>query len=60
MAWWPGSQRFMGILEVDGDEPGTTRLITNQPENYRPMGGQLRSDWSVILIFGLDYNKMNL
>ena len=22
----------MGILEVDGDEPNTTRLITNQPE----------------------------
>ena len=22
----------MGIIEVDGDEPGTTRLITNQPE----------------------------
>ena len=22
----------MGLLEVDGDEPGTTRLITNQPE----------------------------
>ena len=22
----------MGIVEVEGDEPGTTRLITNQPE----------------------------
>ena len=29
---WKGQQRFMGILEVDGDEPNTTRLITNQPE----------------------------
>ena len=22
----------MGIVEVEGDEPGTTRLVTNQPE----------------------------
>ena len=22
----------MGIVEVDGDEPGETRLVTNQPE----------------------------
>ena len=29
---WRGQQRFMGIVEVEGDEPGTTRLITNQPE----------------------------
>ena len=29
---WRGQQRFMGIIEVDGDEPNTTRLITNQPE----------------------------
>merc|ERR550532_3904418 len=29
---WRGQQRFMGIIEVDGDEPGTTKLITNQPE----------------------------
>ena len=29
---WSGQQRFMGILEVEGDEPGTTRLVTNQPE----------------------------
>ena len=29
---WRGQQRYMGILEVDGDEPGTTRQVTNQPE----------------------------
>ena len=29
---WSGQQRFMGILEVEGDEPGKTRLVTNQPE----------------------------
>ena len=29
---WRGQQRYMGILEVDGDEPGTTKQVTNQPE----------------------------
>ena len=29
---WRGQQRFMGIIEVDGDEPGTTKQIINQPE----------------------------
>ena len=29
---WRGQQRYLGILEVDGDEPGSTRLVTNQPE----------------------------
>ena len=29
---WRGQQRFMGILEVDGDEPGSTRQVINQPE----------------------------
>ena len=29
---WSGQQRFMGILEVEGDEPGKTKLVTNQPE----------------------------
>ena len=29
---WRGQQRFIGILEVDGETPGTTRQITSQPE----------------------------
>ena len=29
---WKGQQRFIGIIEVDGEIPGTTRQITNQPE----------------------------
>ena len=29
---WKGQQRFMGIIEVDGETPGTTRQIINQPE----------------------------
>ena len=29
---WRGQQRFMGILEVEGDDPGTTRQVINQPE----------------------------
>ena len=29
---WRGQQRYMGIVEVDGDEPGTTRQVINQPE----------------------------
>ena len=29
---WKGQQRYMGIIEVDGDEPGTTRQVINQPE----------------------------
>ena len=29
---WRGQQRFIGILEVESDEPGQTRLVTNQPE----------------------------
>ena len=29
---WRGQQRFMGIIEVDGEEPDTVRQIINQPE----------------------------
>ena len=29
---WSGQQRFIGIVEVEGDEPGTTRQIIHQPE----------------------------
>ena len=29
---WRGQQRFIGVIEVDGEIPGTTRQITNQPE----------------------------
>ena len=29
---WRGQQRFMGIVEVDGEEPNTVRQIINQPE----------------------------
>ena len=29
---WKGQQRFIGIVEVDGETPGTTRQIINQPE----------------------------
>ena len=29
---WKGQQRFIGIIEVDGETPGSTRQIINQPE----------------------------
>ena len=29
---WRGQQRFIGIVEVDGEEPNTVRQIINQPE----------------------------
>ena len=29
---WCGQQRFIGLVEVESDEPGTSRLVTNQPE----------------------------
>ena len=29
---WRGQQRFIGIVEVDGEEPNEVRQIINQPE----------------------------